>query len=266
MLDQYVFGKVTVLQFMYFLLTLMLAFLGTRLLVGYLRRNLRGRIDDDRLANIVKLVYYSGLVITLLFALPILGVQLSGLAVAGGVAGVVIGFASQNIVSNFISGVFIMMERPIRIGDEVSISGSEGFVEEIRIMSTLIRTYGGVRIRIPNIDVFTGTLINYEAYILRRVEYIIQIRYSDHADVAKQTVLNVLEQEPYVLVSPEPMIFVSKLGDNGVDLSIRFWTPSQVFYDLKFEMLNKLKCALEAEGIQIPFPQRVLWPGERDQT
>lgn len=259
MLSKIVFGQVTVLQLIYFVLVLLLAFLFTRFLVKIIQKKLRGRVNDDRIQNITKLITYATLTLTLLFALPLLGAKLSGLAVAGGVAGVVIGFASQNVVSNFISGLFILLERPIRIGNEVNISGTEGFVEEVRIMSTLIRTYAGQRVRIPNINVFTSTLINYEAYSIRRIDYLIGIRYNDDANVAINAIRERIDAEPFALVNPEPIIFVSNLGDNSVDIAIRFWVPTQEFYTIKFQLLNSLKIAVEAKGIQIPFPQRVLW-------
>ena len=263
-MNRILFGQVTLLHFLYFALILTSSFLISRLTVRYLQRNLRNRVDEDRIQMITKTIYYSMTGTALLLAVPLLGVKLSGLAVAGGVAGVVIGFASQNVVSNFISGLFIMMERPIRIGNEVDIGGTEGFVEEIRIMSTLLRTFRGQRIRIPNINVFTSTLINYEAYPIRRVDYPMRIRYRDDSSKALEVLYKELDEEPLVLKHPSPIINVNALGDSSVELTVRFWAPSAVFWDLRFIMLDRLKNAIESNGMLIPYPQRVVWKNEEN--
>ena len=263
MINQIVFGTVTALHLLYFVAVITAALIVSWILNRYLHRNLKGRIGEDRFQVISKLLKYGILAVALLLSVPLLGMKLSGLAVAGGVFGVVIGFASQNVVSNFVAGVFVMIERPIRIENEVNIGGTEGYVEEIRILSTLIRTYGGLRVRIPNINVFTGTLINHEAFPIRRVDYTIGIRYSDDANQAMAIMRSVIEEESLALVHPEPNLYVSGLGSNSVDINVRFWAPVSEFWGVKFQVLQKLKLAIEAEGIQIPFPQRVIWQGEK---
>ena len=264
MLNQVAFGTVTVLQLVYFLIVISVAFLISWSLTRYLHRNLKGRVGEDRYQVISKLINYGILTVALLLSMPLLGIKLSGLAVAGGVFGVVIGFASQNVVSNFIAGLFVMIERPIRIGDEANIGGTEGFVEEIRILSTLMRTYNGLRVRIPNINVFTGTLINHEAFPIRRVNYTMSIRYSDDAEKAMAIIRQVIEDEPFALVFPEPSLFVGELAVSSVDIKVRFWVPISEFWEVKYRVLLTLKRAIEAEGMQIPFPQRVIWKGDSE--
>ena len=195
----------------------------------------------------------------MLLALPALGIHPSHLLVAGGVVGIVIGFASQSIVGNLISGIFLMFERPIKIGDQLRVDDISGFVEDIHIVSTIVRTYNGLYVRIPNEKVFTGIITNYVANIARRFEYVVGIRYSDDADLAIKIIEDLIDEQPFALKNPSPQVFVDNLGDNSVNLHVRIWAPATEWYNLKMELLWEIKKALEENGIEIAFPQRVVW-------
>ncbi|MDO9517909.1 MAG: mechanosensitive ion channel family protein [Methanosarcinaceae archaeon] len=225
-----------------------------------LRRSLKEKINKGHLDIIIKIVQYSFIIFVLLiFVLPILGVQPSSLLVAGSIAGLVIGFASQSIVSNLISGLFLMIERPIKVGDNVNINGILGIVEDISIISTIIRNYDGLYIRIPNEAVFTNTITNYVANVARRFEYVVGIRYSDDADKAIGIIKELIEAHPFALKSPVPQAFVDNLGDNSVNIIVRIWSPSTEWYGVKMELLWEIKKILGENGIEIAFPQRVMW-------
>jgi len=225
----------------------------------FLRRSLRDKFDKDRLGILLKGSYYGIIIIAVILALPLLGINTSGLLVAGGVTGIVIGFASQSIVGNLISGLFIMAERPIKIGSQVEIDNVRGFVEDIGVMSTILRNYDGLYIRIPNEKVFTNNIINVSANIARRIEYTIGIRYSDDAEKAVKIIDALIEDHPFILKKPTPDVYVDSLGENSVNIVIKAWAPVSQWYSTKKELLGKIKTALEKEGIQVPFPQRVVW-------
>ncbi len=258
-LAETVYGSVTVYDVLVVIAIMAVATLIARLAVRTIRRFFSDKIRRDQLEIITKIVYFTILTTAFLSVLPILGLNLSGLLVAGGIAGIVIGFASQSVVSNLISGLFLISERPIKIGDQVNIDGVTGFVEDIHIISTIIRTYDGIYVRIPNEKVFTSNIINYVANRVRRFEYVIGIRYSDDAERAVEIIKEIIESDPFALVSPEPVVFVDELGDNSVNIVVRVWAPSSVWYDVKMRLLWKIKRALEENGIEIPFPQRVVW-------
>jgi small-conductance mechanosensitive channel len=188
-----------------------------------------------------------------------LGVKLSGLLVAGGIVGLAIGFASQNIVENLLAGIILMLERPIKIGNGVNIDGTTGIVEDIQIMSTTLRSYDGLYIRLPNQKVLTANITNFVSNVARRVDYDIGIRYSDDADKAITLIKDFLDAQPMVLKNPEPIVFVSELGDSAVIIALRFWAPVAEWFGVKTQLLWKIKTLLEAEGIEIPFPQRMVW-------
>jgi len=225
----------------------------------FLRRSLRDKFDKDRLGLLLKASYYSIIILAIMLALPLLGINTSGLLVAGGVTGIVIGFASQSIVGNLMSGLFIMAERPIKIGSQVEIDDVRGFVEDIGIMSTILRNYDGLYIRIPNEKVFTNNIVNISANIARRIEYTIGIRYSDDANKAIKIIADLIEDHPFVLKKPTPDIYVDTLGESSVNIVVKAWAPVAQWYGTKKELLWNIKTNLEKENIQIPFPQRVVW-------
>ncbi len=259
MLDYVVYGGVTLKDVLTVVVVMALAVLIARVVSVNVRRALSDRVRRDQLEIIVKIIYYGIIIFAFLGVTPLLGLNLSGLLVAGGVAGIVIGFASQSVVSNFVSGLFLLWERPIKIGDAIKVEGVAGVVEDIHVMSTIVRTFDGLYVRIPNEKVFTSNITNYVANVARRVEYVVGISYSDDAEKAIEVIKEVLEKEPFVLKYPNPDVFVDNLGDSSVNLIVRFWTPTSEWYDVKTKMLWRIKKELEDNGITIPFPQRVVW-------
>jgi len=254
-----VYGSVTVLDLLIVVAIMVIAVFVSKWVAISLRRSLKDKVGREHLEIIRKIVSYSIIVIAIIWALTILGVNLSGLMVAGGIAGLVIGFASQSIVGNLVSGLFLMIERPIKIGDQVDIDQIRGFVEDIRIISTTVRTYDGLYVRIPNQKVFTTSITNYVGNVARRFGYVVGIRYSDDADKAIAIIKNLIEGYPFALKNPPPQAFVDNLGDNSVNVIVRVWAPITDWYGLKMELLWKIKKALEEKGIEIAFPQRVVW-------
>jgi len=249
----------TVIKLLIFLVIIVAGVIIAKIARLYTRRILKEKIPSETLVATEKVTYYTIIIIAVIVALPYVGVSLSGLLVAGGVLGIVIGFASQTVVSNLISGFFLIAEKPIKIGDGVNIGDVSGVVKDIKILSTTIRTWDGVYVRLPNEKVFTSNIQNYVAHVARRFGYKIGISYGDDAEKAVNIIKNLLEEHPLILKEPAPQIFVEELGDSSVNLNIKIWAPSSEWYSVYTEMLWKIKVALEKEGIEIPFPQRVVW-------
>lgn len=205
--------------------------------------------------------HYSVMIIAFGITFQMLGLtdRLGTLLVAGGITGIILGFASQTVVANFISGIFLYFDKPLKIGDSVEIGTSAGIVNDIKMMSTRIRTWDGVLVRIPNEKVFNSEIINNKKYPARRVDIVVGIAYKEDADKAIETIWYVLDGMNYVLVDPEPVIYVSNLGDSSVDISVKAWTPSEKWFDAKKDMIRNIKKAFDREGIEIPFPQRTVW-------
>ncbi len=257
--DTVIYGDVTLFDLLEVIVILIVAVIIAKVITINLRRGLRDKLDKDHLEIVNKVVYYGIIIIAVLAVLPTFGVNLSGLLVAGGIAGIVIGIASQSVVGNLIAGLFLMIERPMKIGQSVNIGGTAGVVEDIRVISTTIRTFEGLYVRMPNEKVFTSNITNYVEHVARRIEYVVGIRYSDDADKAIGIIQNLHEEHHLTLKSPTPDIFVDNLGDNAVNIIVRIWAPSTEWYGIKKELLWKIKKALEDQGIEIAFPQRTVW-------
>ncbi|KAF5075873.1 Small-conductance mechanosensitive channel [anaerobic digester metagenome] len=252
-------GDITVERLLYFAVILTVGVIIAKVVATNVRRALSERLPVNERELLAKLVYYVIIVWAFVVALPQLEFDLSGLLVAGGIAGLVIGFASQSVVSNLISGLFLMFERPIKLGDNINVADVSGSVEDVRILSTVIKTYDGIYIRIPNEKVFTSNITNYVHNAARRFTYEIRIRYEDDANAAIRIAREVIETHPFALKSPAPSVFVDNLGDNSVNLTAYIWAPARNWWDVRTDLLWKIKVALEENGIEIPFPQRTVW-------
>jgi len=261
-----VFGEVTVLDLIIFAVITGISVFIAYVAGFYLKRGLSDTIRKDEMIKIVRLVQILLILAGIFISLPSFHVDFGELLVIGGTAGIIIGFASQRLVTNVGSGAFLMLERPMRIGDSVKIGDTSGTVDDIRVLSTTIKTYEGIYVRIPNETVFTSEITNYDANVARRFEYRIPIRYSDDADHAIYIIGNLLAGHPFVLKNPQPSVYVDELGDNGIIIMVRVWAPSSEWWSVRTEMLSKIKSALEKEGIEIPVPQRVVWFAEKTGT
>jgi len=231
--------------------TVLFALLVRRLM----RRSVRGRLPEYVYKPLENIVFYSIVFLGIVVALIPLGVNLSGLIVAGGVAGIVIGFASQQAVSNLISGLFLLIEQPLRIGDPVSLEGVEGVVLDINVFSTKVRTWDGRIVRIPNSTVFTSIITNYYRTRARRVEISIGLSYDTDIEKALEVLRGLMEDHPFCLVNPAPEVFVQEYGDSAIVFTMRCWAPPQVWFRTKVELQTRLKEELDRAGIEIPFPQ-----------
>ncbi len=253
------YGTLTVGSILSVILILIVGIVIAKVVALNLRRALHERVPKNDLEVLAKIVYYAIVVGAVIIALPYLNIDLSGLLVAGGIVGLVIAFASQSVVSNLVSGLFLVIERPIKIGDNIGFDGVSGNIEDIRILSTVVKTYDGIYVRIPNEKVFTSNITNYVQNVARRFDYTVGIRYQDDADRAVAVIKEVIWSHPFALKSPAPSVYVDSLGDNSVNISVRIWAPSREWWDVRTDLLWKIKTELEQNGIEIPFPQRTLW-------
>lgn len=213
----------------------------------------------DIARSLSNLAYYVVVTIAVVTILAILGVNVASFIVAGGVIGIILGFASQTIVSNLLAGVFLYWDKPFKPGDPVNIEGVAGIVKEISILSTRIQTWDGVYVRIPNEKVFTTTIVNYGRMPIRRVELKASIAYKEDFEKALEVIRRLVDQHPLILAKPEPVIYVSQLGSDGVEITIQVWTPTSEWINVKRELLWLIKKELTKVGIEIPFPQRDVW-------
>jgi small-conductance mechanosensitive channel len=221
------------------------------------------RVPHDTSKTMGRLVYYAVIAIALFSALGVSGIDLSGLFLAGGIAGIVIGFATQSLFSNLISGIFLQIDKPMKVGDPVMITGKlpdvSGVVVEITTLSSRLRMFDGTYVRLPNSDVFLSEIRNYSNAAARRVEISVGVAYKENTDRVIEVVRKSLSDSPLVLVEPEPDIYVESLGDSAIQINIWCWVPFSVWFDIKKQLIQQIKRVLEANNIEIPFPQRVVY-------
>jgi small-conductance mechanosensitive channel len=231
-----------------------------KILSMYLMKALQDKLDRKQLSMLLKLMRYSFVFVAIVFfIIPVMGVELSSMLLAGGVLGIILGIAGQSIVANLISGIFLTLERPIKIGDQVNIDGNAGIIEDITFVSTIIRTFDGLYVRLPNEKVFINNITNYAVNVARRFEYMIGITYDSDAEKAISIIKDIIDDDPIAFKNPSPTVFVDKLDDNAVNIFIRIWAPSSEWYSVKTRILWVIKTTLEENGIKIALPQRTLW-------
>ena len=224
-------------------------------------------LPQDTAKNLGKLIYFGIIIIAFLVFVSTTGLDLSGMLVAGGIFGVVIGFATQSVVSNLISGLFLMIEKPVRQGDSIEIVGAglSGTLLDIGTFSVRIRQFDGTVTRVPNEVFFTSNLRSLTSSPVRRSEAIVGIAYKEDIEGA----ISVMEKKirntmPFVLIEPAPDFRVKALADSSVNIEVLVWHPREDILKVSPKLLIVIKKALDEAGIEIPFPQRVMWKSKEE--
>lgn len=192
----------------------------------------------------------------LLVALSQIGIELAPLLTGFGVAGVIIGFALQDTLSNFASGLMILIYRPYDVGDMVKVAGIQGTVKNMSLVSTTVQTIDNQRLVIPNNKIWGDVINNITAESIRRVDMVFGIGYSDDIDKAKAIFTEILSTDSRVLSEPEAMVKLHTLNESSVDFVVRPWVKTDDYWDVYWDVTEKVKKRLDEEGVTIPFPQR----------
>ncbi len=216
------------------------------------------RIDDTLFAFLGNLARYAILTFAAVFVLNRFGVQTASLVAIIGAAGLAIGLALQGTLSNIAAGVMMIVFRPFKVGDFVTVSGHSGTVKDISIVMTELATVGNVQIIIPNGDVWGSAITNYSAYPLRNAEWIFGVGYGADLARAEQIIRDTILSDPRAHASPDPFVQVRNLGDSSVDFTVRVWCDRSDYFQFHADMTRAVKQAFDAGGIDIPFPTRTI--------
>jgi small conductance mechanosensitive channel len=192
----------------------------------------------------------------LLIALSQLGISLGPLLAGLGIAGFIIGFAMQDALSNFASGMLILFYRPFDVGDTVEAGGVYGKVRSMSLVNTTIMTFDNQALVIPNNLIWSSVIKNVTAQRTRRVDLTFGISYADDIENAEKVFREIVAANDKVLSSPEPMIHLHELADSSVNFIVRPWVKTDDYWDVYWDITKAVKLRLDAEGISIPFPQR----------
>lgn len=228
-----------------------------RLVTGGLKRALRrSKLDDTLVSFLGNIAYALLLVIVIIAALSQMGVQMTSALAVLGAMGLAVGLALQGSLSNFAAGVMIIGFRPLRAGDFVECAGVSGTVENVGIFNTRLSTTDNQVITVSNSQVLGDKIVNYTARDTRRFNEIIGIGYDDDIRKAKEVIESVIRNDERVLDDPPPQILVWALGDSSINLAVRCWTKTDLFWQVRSDLIENIKTELERSGITIPFPQR----------
>jgi small-conductance mechanosensitive channel len=239
---------------------LIIGLLLTKLLVLWLDRRVLARtgIDEGVRHSLVTTAKYTLTIVSALVALSVAGVNFSSLALIGGALGVGIGFGLQSIVNNFVSGLILLAERPIKVGDWIKVSGGEGVVRKIRVRSTEIETFDRCSIIVPNSSLISEPVSNwYHSSRMGRLRLAVGVSYDSDPDEVERILLRCANSHPRALANPKPFVLFTGFGDNSLDFELRVYIDDAGYLastasDLRFAIFRAFRQA----GIEIPFPQR----------
>ncbi|MFI1744414.1 mechanosensitive ion channel family protein [Thalassobellus sediminis] len=196
-------------------------------------------------------------IVLIVVVLGTMGVETTSFAALLAAAGLAIGMALQGSLGNFAGGVLIMIFKPIKIGDLIEAQGELGVVKEIEIFTTKLTGLSNREIIIPNGSLSNGTIINYTTEGTRRVDLTFGVSYDADIKKTKEVLMNVLTSHPKVLKTPAPTVNVSELADSSVNFAVRPWCNAEHYWDVYFDVTENVKEALDAAGIEIPYPHQV---------
>ncbi|NIZ11160.1 mechanosensitive ion channel family protein [Pseudooceanicola sp. HF7] len=233
-------------------------------LSGFAKRRIMGlskkhkQLDDTLFSFLGSILGYTIIGFTLLFVLNTFGVQTTSIIALLGAAGLAIGLALQGTLSNVAAGVMIVFFRPFKNGDFVEIGGQMGTVMSISLNNTELASLSNTQVIIPNSQVWGNTITNYSVYPTRRAEWTFGVSYDSDLKKAEQIIKDTIMADERAMSDPEPFIQVTNLGDSSVDFLVRVWCDRTVLFGFQADMTRKVKEALDAGGIEIPFPTRTI--------
>ena len=216
----------------------------------------KNKVDVTLTRFLQSIVYYTLLIVVLIAAAGQLGINTASFLTIVGAAGLAIGLALKDSLSNFSSGVMLILFRPFRVGDFATVGGVTGNVKSIDIFNTTLNTPDNQRVIVPNANITNAVITNVTANDTRRVDLTIGIGYGDDILKAKRVLGEILKTENRILETPAPKIAVSELADSSVNFVVRPWVKTSDYWDVYFELTEKVKLTFDKEGISIPFPQQ----------
>lgn len=226
--------------------------LAGKLLVKIMKRN---GVDESVHHFLKSMLVVSLRILFVLFALSVLGIDISSFAATIGAAGITAGLGLQSLISQFASGIEIMFNKPFRAGDFIELESVMGTVEEIHFMNTTLLTPDNKRVVIPNSHITTNNLINYTAQKQRRIDFKFSIGYGDDISLAKQAVAKANLECPYTINDPAPRIAVGGHGDNSIRIDALLWCKSEDYWSAYYDMYERVKTEFDKAGIHIPYNQ-----------
>lgn len=216
----------------------------------------RTGMDSTLVHFLEKLIYYTLLIAVIMAAADQLGIKTTSFLAILGAAGLAVGLALKDSLANFASGVMLILFHPFRVGDAVTAAGVAGTVERIDIFNTVINTWDNQKVIIPN-SMITGDIItNINANPTRRIDLVIGIGYDDDVDEAKTLLQQIVQADSRILADPAPTVALAEFGDSSINLAVRPWVRTAEYWNVRFDLMEKIKQTFDERHITIPYPQR----------
>jgi len=252
--------KITLLGLIEIVLVLIAFSIISRVLRKILKRRIlpRFKLAEGAQFVILRLIHYVLVVIGLFLAINLVGIQMTSLAVIFGLLGVGIAFGLQNITSNFVSGLILLFERPVNVGDYIEVGGAMGKVQAINMRSTTVITRDNITLIVPNSSFIEGTVTNWSVSDPKiRINVPVGVAYGSDTELVKRLLLEVAENHPDVLKDPKPDVLFREFADSSLNFDLRIWILNPMG---RFKTISDINYAVDAafrkHNITIPFPQR----------
>lgn len=225
---------------------------------GARRLMARVNLEEVLIGFLGNMLYTLLLAVVIIAALEQLGVKTTSLLAVFATAGLAVGLALKDQLSNFAAGVMLIIFKPFTVGNYIEAGGTAGVVDTIRIFNTVLHTPDNREITVPNAQIFGGTITNVSARDTRRIDLVIGIGYDDNIGQARDTLSALLDADERILEDPAPAIVVAELGESSVDLAVRPWVRAADYWGVRSDLLEGIKREFDSKGISIPYPQRDL--------
>ncbi len=247
------FGKNLIIAILIFYIGRLVVKLVVRGLTKVMQRQ---EVDKTLQTFVGNLVRMALMVVVIIAAIGAIGIETTSFIAIFGAAGLAVGLALQGSLSNFAAGVLIVLFRPYKVGDFVEAAGIAGVVEQVQILTTVLKTGDNKKIIVPNSQIMDSIITNYSANDTRRVDMVVGVSYDDDLDKVRATIQELIDREERILTDPAPTIAVSELADSSVNFVVRPWVKTADYWGVMFDLTEAIKKRFDDEGISFPFPQQ----------
>ena len=241
--------------------------IAARIMSGMIvRASKKARVDETLTRFLGNVAYIMLLTAVCIASLGCIGVDTTSLSAVLAAAGFAIGMALQSSLGNVAAGVLLVFFKPFRVGDTIDVAGALGNVVEIQIFNTILLSPDNVRIILPNSSITGGTIRNLSAEPHRRIDLVISCGYNDDLRAVRMLLEEIVDADERILTEPEPVIAVSELAESSVNFVVRPWVASADYFDVKFDLTERIKLGFDERGFTIPFPARDVFVHHSGET
>ena len=227
-----------------------------RVLQAIVSRTTKKNMPEQKAQLIKKIINYTGWIIAIISVLESAGVNLSALLGAAGIAGIAIGFAAQTSISNLISGIFLISEKPFQVGDVIQVDDISGIVMSIDLLSVKLQTFDNRFVRIPNESIIKTNVTNNTRFPIRRLDVWVGVSYDSDLTRVTEVLKDIAAKNLYALDNPEPLIYIDKFDNSSINILFGVWFEQSKLVDLRNSIITDIHTRFKQEGIEIPYPKQ----------